>query len=56
METAEIKGKSYYLYLVNRDEISNANYVPMIISNPAQEIFNDSKWKIEIDKYYIQLI
>lgn len=56
IETAKIKGKNYFLYLVNRDEMSNANYFPMIINNPALEIFNNAKWKIEIDKYYVQLI
>jgi hypothetical protein len=56
IETAKIKGDKYFVYLVNREKLSHSNYSPMVICNPAKEIFDASKWALEVDKYYIQLI
>jgi len=53
INTAKSKKRSYFLYLVNRDEFTKPNYSPLIIENPSQEIFNDSGWLAETESYHI---
>lgn len=50
---AEKYKEDYYIYLVNRDEIDNVNYEPIMISNPIESILNNENWKKIVDKYYI---
>ena len=46
METAKQEGDKYFLYILNRDKLSNSNYTPEIIQNPYKEVFFDSqKWE-----------
>jgi len=54
METAKNKKEKYFLYIVNRDEIKNPNYIPLMISNPYINILEDTiRWDKEINKYFI---
>jgi uncharacterized protein YpiB (UPF0302 family) len=55
METAKNKKEKYFLYIVNRDEIKNPNYIPLIISDPYINILEDTiRWDKKINKYYIE--
>lgn len=49
---AEIIGDKYYLYLVDRDNMFNKNYEPMIIKNPREKIFDNDKWNEEVQSWY----
>jgi hypothetical protein len=53
MQVAETKGRQYFLYLVNLDEVENPNYNPTIIKNPAIEILKNSDWQKTVDKFHI---
>ena len=39
MDTARIRKRSYYIYLVNRDSMKNPDYAPMIIRDPYNNIY-----------------
>lgn len=54
METSRVKGKSYFLYLINRGEMDNSDYIPIIIQNPIEEILNNPSWEKEVENYYIR--
>jgi hypothetical protein len=55
IRVAKKEKERYCLYLVNRDFINDEKYIPMIISNPCETVLWDkNKWKIEINKYFIQ--
>jgi hypothetical protein len=45
IEVAKQERDNYFLYLINRDEISNKNYRPTMIQNPAKNILNNQNWK-----------
>lgn len=51
---AEALGNNYFLYLVDLDSLEKnaTEYVPFIISNPAEELFG-SQWLIEPNSYKI---
>ena len=54
---AKLKKDDYWLYLVNRSEMNKAEYVPIMIQNPYQEILsNDENWDKQIEKYKVELI
>lgn len=54
IDVARIKKDSYFIYLVNRDEAKNLNYIPDIIQNPYEGVFNeDSEWVKQVDSYFI---
>ena len=55
MDIARIKGDEYYLYLVDRSQINNENYTPIIIQNPYHNVLNGSDWIKTVDKYKIEL-
>ncbi|UZT97072.1 DUF3883 domain-containing protein [Chryseobacterium fluminis] len=50
---AKQKKELYWLYLVNRDKINNANYIPQMIQNPSKNILDNDTWIKEVDKYKI---
>lgn len=54
METSRVKGKSYFLYLINRGEMDSSDYIPIIIQNPIEEILNNPSWEKEVENYYIR--
>lgn len=53
VSVAEVYRDKYYIYLVNRDDMDNANYEPIMISNPIENILNNKSWEKIVDKYYI---
>lgn len=54
IKIAEIKKGDYFVYLVNRDKISHASYIPTIISDPIRNILEDDNWDKIVDKYYLR--
>lgn len=56
IEIAQLKGESYYIYLVNLNKISEANYIPEIIKNPAVAIINSDEWFVDAQSYSIKRI
>lgn len=54
ISVAKIKGKQYYLYLVDLSQISKPDYVPMIIQNPALTIAESADWFMEADSYHVR--
>ncbi len=53
MNVAKIKRDNYMLYLVDRQRISERDYIPEIIYNPSKNILESDEWLREIDKYFI---
>jgi len=52
---ARLKKDNYWLYLVNRKEIKQADYKPIMVQNPYINILDDNIWNKEVDKYKIVL-
>lgn len=51
---AKRKKEEYWLYLINRSKIKDANYEPKMINNPFVSILNDDiNWVKQIEKYKI---
>ena len=50
-ETAKKEKENYCLYLVDRDQMNNKNYKPIIISNPYEKVFNSDKWEMEAQNW-----
>lgn len=44
----------YWLYLVNRDEINNDNYAPLMLQDPYENVLNNSNWTSQVEKYKIE--
>ncbi|MBD5484952.1 MAG: DUF3883 domain-containing protein [Lachnospiraceae bacterium] len=55
-ETAKLKGKQYYLYLIDLAKVNRADYTPIIINNPANEIMESDDWLVEAESYHIRKI
>lgn len=55
MDTSSIKGECYFLYLVDRNQISDENYKPLIIRNPYKNILQNNNWTKQIEKYRFEL-
>lgn len=55
-ETAKLKGETYYLYLVDLHKISQSDYIPEIIQNPAEAIMKSEAWLVEAQSYFIRRI
>jgi hypothetical protein len=54
VKTAKNEKENYFLYLVNRDEIKNPDYSPIMISDPYSQVFESSEWDMECDSYYLE--
>lgn len=53
---AKRKKDEYWLYLINRSEMNNIEYVPIMIQNPFETILSDDEtWDKQIEKYKIEL-
>jgi len=48
--------ESYWLYLVNREEIHNEDYAPLMFQDPFKSIMNNNKWIIQVEKYRCEWI
>lgn len=53
IESAKLRGNSYYLYLVDFDKIDKEDYAPLIIPNPYSNIKNMAIWDIQPASYAI---
>lgn len=53
IDIARIKGENYFLYLVDRQEMENPDYNPLIIQNPFKNILNNDDWLKQVEKYRI---
>ena len=55
-EIAKLKGDTYYLYLVNLNRISEQDYLPQMIQNPAVNVMDADEWFVESQSYYVKHI
>ena len=55
-EIAKLKGKDYYLYLVDLSSIDDPSYVPIMISDPTNSIMASPDWLVEPQSYRIRKI
>jgi len=53
---AKRKKKEYWLYLVNRGEMNDVNYKPLMLQDPFNGILKNDVWHKQIDKYKISKI
>jgi hypothetical protein len=53
---AKRKQEEYWIYLVDRKEMNNENYQPIMKQNPYESILKDDTWNKQVDKYKISLI
>jgi hypothetical protein len=51
IDVAKLKNESYFLCLVDMDQIHNDNYEPEFIHSPASMIFKDEEWLISPTSY-----
>ena len=51
---AKRRQENYWLYLVNRDEVGNNNYVPIMLQNPYESVLKNNRWSAQIEKYKIE--
>lgn len=57
IEIARIKRARYFLYLVNRDEITKKGYVPLIIGDPYQRVYKAKRiWEQRVEKIRFELL
>lgn len=55
-ETAKLKGKQYFLYLVDLHRIEEKDYIPIIIQDPVCSIMESEEWLVESQSYHIRRI
>lgn len=55
-QVARRKKDQYWVYLVNRTQMNNENYKPIMEQHPFENILNNDIWDKQIDKYKIELI
>lgn len=48
---ARRRQNKYWLYLVDRNEINTNGYVPIMIQNPYDIVFNSDRWIEQVEKY-----
>lgn len=56
IDVAHKKANNYFLYLIDRDKITQSDYEPIIIQNPIIHILKNAQWIKEIENYRIELI
>ena len=47
VRVAKEERNNYFLYLVNRDEMNDIDYSPIMIQNPFESVFNNKEWSKE---------
>lgn len=47
-------GEMYYLYLVELGRISDSEYIPEIIQNPASSVMGSDEWYVEAQTYHVR--
>lgn len=53
-EIARLKSNKYYLYLVELTRISQKDYSPLIIQNPAVNVMDADSWFVEAQSFLIR--
>lgn len=53
VNVAKRKLENYWIYLVNRKEMNNEGYEPIMKQNPIANILNNENWDEQIEKYKI---
>lgn len=53
-EIAQLKGDTYFLYLVDLGKVTQHDYTPQIIKNPAKIIMESDRWFVEAQTYLIK--
>lgn len=53
-EIAKLKGKTYYLYLVELSRICEQGYAPEMIQDPASNVMESDGWYVETQTYHIK--
>lgn len=56
MDISRIKGDHYFLYLVDRNQMNNEGYVPIIIQNPFINVLEKNEWSKVVEKYRIAFV
>lgn len=51
---AKRRRERYWLYLVNRDEVDNDGYIPLMVQDPFENVLNSNKWIIHVEKYKLE--
>lgn len=52
---AKLYKDKYWVYLVNRKEMNDENYIPIMKQNPINSILNNVKWNKDIECYRVEL-
>lgn len=55
-DVAKRKSDNYWIYLVNRDQIEDHDYEPIMKQNPIKTILKNDNWDKQVDKYKIKLL
>lgn len=53
VEIAKQKKDNYFIYLVDRNRLSEKNYIPISIKNPYSEVYMNKVWAKEAQSWYI---
>ncbi len=53
LNSAKLKGKQYYLYLIDLQKASDENYAPVIINDPSSVLFHSEEWLVEPQSFHI---
>ena len=56
IKVAKQEKDKYFLYLVNRDEMSDKNYQPTIIQNPYKHTLNNDNWKKDCQSWKFEIV
>lgn len=54
IESAKLRRKDYYIYLVKHSEINNEGYDPLTISDPYIEVLKNDSWNATPNSYYFE--
>ena len=54
IRVAELKQSQYFLYLINREKMTEKDYSPYIIQNPFQSIFENDTWLKNVETWKIK--
>lgn len=56
IDTAQLMGDSYFIYLVDNDCVDKDDYEPIIIQNPIEVLKQSCNWKCSPDSYEVERI
>ncbi len=56
IDTAQLMGDSYFIYLVDNDCVDKDDYEPIIIQNPKEVLESSCNWKCSPDSYEVERI